>query len=61
MIDYPAMAGLVPVILTRTEFAKDVIPDSKHSMEMVGTSPRHGGVRGARSTSTARAAGITAR
>ena len=35
----PVMAGLVPAILTRTEFAKDAIPDSKHSMEMVGLRP----------------------
>jgi hypothetical protein len=30
----PDSRGLVPAILTRTEFAKDAIPVSKHPMEM---------------------------
>jgi hypothetical protein len=30
------MAGLVPVISTRTEIAKDAILVSKYSMEMAG-------------------------
>src|SRR5580698_2307450 len=33
------MAGRVPAIPTRTEFAKDAIPVSKHPMAIAGSSP----------------------
>jgi hypothetical protein len=58
----PIMAGLFPVISTRTEYAKDAIPVSKHPMEMAEPNlakPDHDGVSGACSTSTAKTAGIS--
>ena len=44
---------------TRTEFAKDAIPVSKHPMAIAGSSPAMTGFGSTCSTSTARAAGIT--